>query len=130
MGLELIGRAVGAERTRLVGPVTGTELDDADEYDSGWFCIRTDPFPCPAEGCGFVATFQTAVHLVVVWPSSDDRDLLTTARNCQVAGRNPRIVEYEPDFGKAVSWDAWDRAGRPIHGRMERPEGWDKLSRL
>ena len=27
-----------------------------DEPDyAGWFCLRTRPFPCPAEGCSFVA---------------------------------------------------------------------------
>ena len=39
--------------------------DDGDH--GGWFCVRTDPFPCPAEGCTFVADFMTAAHLVLVW---------------------------------------------------------------
>jgi hypothetical protein len=24
--------------------------EDGGDYD-GWFCVRTDPFPCPASGC-------------------------------------------------------------------------------
>ena len=23
-------------------------VDDADDDHTGWFCVRTDPFPCPA----------------------------------------------------------------------------------
>ena len=33
----------------------------------GWYCVRTDPFLCPANGCTFVADFMTAAHLVLVW---------------------------------------------------------------
>ena len=35
--------------------------------------MRTDPFPCPAPGCTFVAEFMTAVHLILVWVERDDR---------------------------------------------------------
>ena len=45
--------------------------DDGDH--GGWFCVRTDPFPCPAEACTFVAEFATAAHLVLVWEERDDR---------------------------------------------------------
>ena len=41
-------------------------IDDDDDDHAGWFCVRTDPFPCPAAGCTFVADFMTAVHLVLV----------------------------------------------------------------
>ena len=30
------------------------EDDGSGDYQ-GWYCVRTDPFPCPAEGCTFVA---------------------------------------------------------------------------
>src|SRR6185503_1328982 len=30
---------------------------------AGWFCVATDPFPCPAEGCPLVALYMTAAHL-------------------------------------------------------------------
>ena len=33
-----------------------TEGDDADH--TGWYCVSTDPFPCPASGCTFVAEFM------------------------------------------------------------------------
>jgi hypothetical protein len=104
-------------------------VGDAGEYDSGWFCIRTEPFPCPATGCEFVAAFMTAAHLVVVFPSVDDLDLLTQARNARDAGRNPRIVEYEPDFGAAISWDAWVARGCPVHAYSSRSgkDGYDRL---
>ena len=26
------------------------EDDGSDDYH-GWYCVRTDPFPCPAPGC-------------------------------------------------------------------------------
>ena len=29
--------------------------DDSGDHD-GWFCVRTDPFPCPADGCTYVAS--------------------------------------------------------------------------
>ena len=35
------------------------EDDSGDGYD-GWFCVRTDPFPCPAAGCSFVAAGRDA----------------------------------------------------------------------
>src|SRR5688572_28645092 len=41
-------------------------VDDADDH-TGWFCVSTDPFPCPAAACTFVAVFMTAAHLVLVW---------------------------------------------------------------
>jgi len=40
--------------------------DDAGDH-AGWWCVRTDPFPCPANGCTFVAEFMTAAHPVLVW---------------------------------------------------------------
>src|SRR5205807_2155510 len=41
------------------------EIWAGDEADhAGWFCVSTDPFPCPASGCSFVAVFMTAAHLV------------------------------------------------------------------
>ena len=49
--------------------------DDSDDH-AGWWCVRTDPFPCPADGCGFVAEFMTAAHLVLVWQERDDPNLL------------------------------------------------------
>lgn len=102
-----------------------TKREDADENYGGWYCVRTASFPCPASGCSFVAQFMTAAHLVIVWPRIDDPALLAAAANAQAVDRNPRVEGYRQSFGKAISWDEWTRLGRPIHGRMERPNGWE-----
>ena len=90
--------------------------DDAGGDHAGWFCVRTDPFPCPAAGCSFVADFMTAAHLVLVWEERDDPNLLRHAQRAKEVGRNPRIVTYEPEFGPSASYYAWEAAGRPVHG--------------
>jgi hypothetical protein len=90
-----------------------TDDDDADH--SGWSCVSTDPFPCPAEGCGFVAEFMTAAHLILVWEERDDPNLLRHAARAKRVGRNPHVVEYEPSFGPSASYYAWEAAGRPVH---------------
>jgi hypothetical protein len=82
----------------------------------GWFCVRTDPFPCPAPGCEFVAVFMTAAHLVLVWEEQDDPNLLRHAQRAKEVGRNPRIISYETDYGPSASYYAWEAAGRPVHG--------------
>ena len=49
-------------------PEEAEELWTEDGHEHvGWFCVSTDPFPCPAPGCLFVAEFMTAAHLVLVW---------------------------------------------------------------
>lgn len=88
--------------------------DDADH--SGWYCVRTNPFPCPASGCGFVAEFMTAAHLVLVWEERDDPNLLRHAQRAKEVGRNPRVVTYESSYGPSASYYAWEAAGRPVHG--------------
>jgi len=89
--------------------------DDGDDR-SGWFCVRTDPFPCPAESCSYVADFMTAAHLILVWEQRDDPSLLFHAQRAKEVPRNPRIVAYEPSFGPSASYYAWEAAGRPVHG--------------
>ena len=97
-----------------------TDDDEADH--SGWFCVATDPFPCPAVGCSFVAEFMTAAHLILVWEERDDPNLLRHAGRAKQVGRNPRVVSYEPIFGPSASYYAWEAAGRPVHGiKNERP---------
>jgi hypothetical protein len=91
-------------------------IDDRSHEYSGWFCVRTDPFPCPADGCEFVAHFMTAAHLILVWEERDDPNLLHHAQRAMEIGRNPRIVAYEADFGASASYYAWEAAGRPVHG--------------
>ena len=90
--------------------------DESGEDHAGWFCVRTDPFPCPAAGCSFVAQFMTAAHLILVWEERDDPNLLRHAQRAKEVGRNPRVVEYEPEFGPSASYYSWEAAGRPVHG--------------
>ncbi len=101
-----------------VEPIDDEELwtGEEDGDHSGWFCVRTDPFPCPAPGCTFVAVFMTAAHLVLVWQERDDPNLLRHAQRAKEVGRNPRVVSYERDYGPSASYYAWEAAGRPVHG--------------
>jgi hypothetical protein len=89
--------------------------DESGDH-AGWYCVRTDPFPCPASGCTFVADFMTAAHLVLCWEQVDDPNLLRHAARARDVGRNPRVVAYAPDFGPSASYYAWVAAGRPVHG--------------
>ena len=89
--------------------------DDGDDR-AGWFCVRTDPFPCPAPSCSYVADFMTAAHLILVWEQRDDPSLLFHAQRAKEVRRNPRIVAYEASFGPSASYYAWEAAGRPVHG--------------
>jgi hypothetical protein len=114
----------GLEPTRGTILVEGTDLDVDEELwtddtgadHSGWFCVRTDPFPCPARGCSFVALFMTAAHLILVWQEMDDPNLLRHAARAREVGRNPHVVAYESTFGPSASYYAWEAAGRPVHG--------------
>jgi hypothetical protein len=90
-------------------------IDDSGQDYSGWYCVRTDPWPCPAAGCTFVAQFLTAAHLVIVWPEMDDPSLLRHAAAARDVGRNPRPDVYEPAFGPACSYYQWEAAGHPVH---------------
>ena len=90
--------------------------DEGGDDHSGWFCVRTNPFPCPAENCSFVANFMTAAHLVLVWQERDDPNLLWHAQRAKEVGRNPHVVAYESAFGPSASYYAWEAAGRPVHG--------------
>jgi hypothetical protein len=89
--------------------------DDGHDH-GGWFCVRTNPFPCPARGCTFIAEFMTAAHLILVWQERDDPNLLRHAERAKQVGRNPRITEYETIFGPSASYYAWEAAGGPVHG--------------
>ncbi len=89
--------------------------DSGDDY-SGWSCVGTDPFPCPADGCTFVARHMTAAHLIIVWPESDDPALLRHAAHARQVGRNPKVMDYEPAMGPACSYYQWEAAGNPVHG--------------
>jgi len=90
--------------------------DDESSDRSGWFCVRTNPFPCPASGCTFVAGFMTAAHLILVWERPDDPNLLHHAQRAKEVGRNPRIQAYDSSYGPSASYYAWEAAGGPVHG--------------
>lgn len=90
--------------------------DDSGVDHSGWCCVATNSFPCPAVGCTFVAEFMTAAHLILVWEERDDPNLLRHAQRAKEVGRNPRVVEYQPSFGPSASYYAWEASGRPVHG--------------
>lgn len=100
-----------------------------DSDFEGWYCVRTNPFPCPAPGCTFVARYMTAAHRIVVWPSSDDRMLLSFANDAGKFGRNPRVVRYESALGPCIAYDRWRQLGTPVHGQQDRPadQPWVKL---
>ena len=108
------GRAVLAGDELVEDEKLWTDDDGADR--SGWFCVRTNPFPCPASGCTYIADFMTAAHLILVWERSDDPNLLHHAQRAKEVGRNPRIEAYEPSFGPSASYYAWEAAGGPVHG--------------
>ena len=89
---------------------------EEDTDHDGWFCVRTDPFPCPASGSTFVAEFMTAAHLILVWQELDDPNLLRHAARARDVGRNPRVTGYRSAYGPSASYYAWIAAGRPVHG--------------
>jgi len=108
------GRLLLADEERVEEEELWTEEGGNDR--AGWFCVRTDPFPCPAANCLFVANYMTAAHLILVWEEPDDPNLLWHAQRAKDVGRNPHVVGYEPSFGPSASYYAWEAAGRPVHG--------------
>ena len=100
--------------------------DDDGDHD-GWFCVRTDPFPCPAAGCTFVAEFMTAAHLILVWQELDDPNLLRHAARARDVGRNPRVTGYRSEYGPSASYYAWVAAGRP--GARRQAQRRDRAAR-
>ncbi len=121
-GVPRGGLCRGVEQGRIVLEVERVESeelwhdDGAGDGRDGWWCVRTDPFPCPASGCSYVADFMTAAHLILVWQAQDDPNLLKHAARARDVGRNPRIVGYRDDYGPSASYYAWIAAGRPVHG--------------
>jgi hypothetical protein len=115
MEREGVGRAL-LEDVELLEEEEELWTEEGGPDHEGWFCVRTDPFPCPAAGCSFVAKFMTAVHLILVWEEPDDPNLLRHAQRAKEVGRNPRVVGYERAFGPSASYYAWEAAGRPVHG--------------
>ena len=83
--------------------------DGSDDY-LGWYCVRTDPFPCPAVGCTFVADYMTAAHLVLGREERDDPNLLWHAQRAKEVGRNP---------GSSRTSRRSDRARRTTRGKQQ-----------
>ena len=89
--------------------------DDTVDDHAGWFCVRTDPFPCPANGCEFVADFMTAAHLVLVWEDatirtcSGTRSLMSATRRSSVRERlsGPSASSYVGSRGPARPRSSW-----------------------
>ena len=86
------------------------------EAHAGWWCVSTNPFPCPAPGCSYVAEFMTAAHLVLVWEERDDPNLLRHAARAREVQRNPYVIEYQSSYGASLSYYLWEASGRPVHG--------------
>ena len=79
---------IGAGRLLLESETVPREdeelwTDDSDSDHAGWYCVSTDPFPCPAPGCDFVAEYMTAAHLILVWQERDDPNLLRHAQRAK-----------------------------------------------
>jgi hypothetical protein len=116
-----VGEATYVDYPRVT---TDPGLADPDDDLTGWFCISTDPYPCPAPGCPFLARYMTAAHLIIVWPRDTDPDMLAQAVRCREAGRNPKVREYERSMGNCISWDAWIASGHRVHAYGDRPDGY------
>ena len=92
------------------GPTTpGTDY-------AGWFCVATDPFPCPADGCTFVAMFMTAAHLILVWEHVTTRTCSATRSGRRRSGATRGSCATSRRSAPSASYYAWEAAGRPVHG--------------
>lgn len=89
--------------------LTGTSayLDDEDMEDDGpWFCLACKPFFC--SDCKRTQRyahiyFDMATVPIVIFDEKDDDTLLMCAMHWQKEGRNPRVVDYHPDFGLSIT---------------------------
>lgn len=108
------------EFDRDVEELLDTGNDDTDY--TGWWCVATDPWPCPAPACEFVAHHFTAAHRIVVWPEQDDPMLLQICEHgLKVAKRNPRIIPYETAMGACIPYHLWEALGKPVHAYKRTP---------
>lgn len=81
---------------------TDVTQSTVDEDFSGWWCIKVIAEECI---CGeFVSEYMTVMHLIIVWPTLDDGNLLQLAANMQKQERDPKIVEYKNEYGKCISY--------------------------
>ena len=86
-----VGASAGASQRSPTSVPRRMELwEDSGDDDRGWYCVRTDPFPCPAEGCSFVADFMAIMaHLVLVWEERDDLNLPLARAACEGGRKEP-----------------------------------------
>jgi hypothetical protein len=99
--------------TDLGGKTVEKVVADSGDADfSGWFCIATEPYACP---CGqATVSFCTVAHIILVWPTMDDPRMIEMARFLKSEDkRNPRIVEYENEFGKCISYYKFKATRKP-----------------
>jgi hypothetical protein len=89
--------------------LTGTSayLDDPDTEDDGpWYCLVCKSFYC--SDCKrrqeFLHVFiDTETVPIIIFNQKDDNTLLSCAVHWQNEGRNPRVIDYEPDFGLSMT---------------------------
>jgi len=110
-----VSAAVHTPTRQLFDEEVAERVDDLAD-DGDWWCIRTDPWPCRAEGCDFVATHMTAAHRIVCWAEGDDLGMLRYAEHARAVGRNPRVERYREELGPAISFDQWVATGHLVHG--------------
>ena len=102
-------------------------VDDTGEDHAGWFCVSTDPFPCPADGCSFVAD-----HMDGAAPHINARDitLIVCSRaplgeieafRRRMGWRFKWVSSYQSDFNSDfhVSFTRDDLAKGPTYYNFE-----------
>ena len=89
--------------------------DDSADRD-GWFCVRTDPFPCPAAGLHVRRDVHDRGAPDPLLAGERRPEPAASRARARDVGRNPRIVGYQSDYGPSASYYAWIAAGRPVHG--------------
>lgn len=90
--------------TTVLPPRARRRVDDVDAgvdetTIEGW-CITTRPWQCD---CGRIGLHVTFDHEIIVWPEKDDEHLLKVAIAAKRLRRDPRVAEYEPEMGPAVT---------------------------
>lgn len=86
--------------------LTHARLDEDIEIDDGsWYCVNVNEYRCP--DCRTLVEFA---HIslqrhpaIIIAEAKDDDILLEIAIVAQQLERNPKIIEYEPDFGLSIT---------------------------
>ena len=87
----------------LTKPTVDTGNKTPTDYE-GWFCIQGELDWCGE--CGEYHKFQLDWYskCIIVWEEKDDEYLLQRCIYLKEAGKNPKVVEYKPNFGKCVDF--------------------------